>query len=72
MTNRFAARLAHLAGVLATGGVLLAGLPGLASSRCPVSTMSPSVMNSPTRSEIVTRVRPVLRAISARLCWPAR
>ncbi|HZY16694.1 MAG TPA: tripartite tricarboxylate transporter substrate binding protein [Ramlibacter sp.] len=32
MTNRFAARLAHLAGVLATGGVLLAGLPGLAAA----------------------------------------
>ena len=51
----------------------VAGLPGrVASTRTPSSSASDSAMSSPTRSPIVTRVRPVCRARSARLRGPER
>src|SRR5262245_11168788 len=59
----------RLSGTIATR---VAGLPTDGSTRRPTSSTSPSSRSSATRSEIVTRVRWVARARSARLVGPFR
>ena len=48
----------------------VAGLPTFPSTRTPSSSTSPSAIRAATRPDTVTRVRPVLRAMSAREAWP--